>query len=55
MSKATASSRAKAVVRDVDLAKVGVDQLKENVQLEDKIAAQKAELDAQLAIKVDST
>ena len=53
-SKATSSSsraRARAVAREVDLAKLRVEQVKEKVQLEAKIAAQEAELDAQLAIK----
>ena len=52
--KATSSSsraRARAVAKEVDLAKLRVEQLKEKVQLEAKIAAQKAALNAQLAIK----
>ena len=54
ISKGTSSSsraRARALAREVDLAKLRVEQVKEKVKLEAKIAAQKAELDAQLAIK----
>ena len=54
ISKGTSSSsraRARAVAREVDLAKLRVAQVKEKAKLEAKIASQKAELDAQLAIK----
>ena len=54
ISKGTSFSsraRARAVAREVDLAKLRVEQVKEKVKLEAKIAAQKAELDAQMAIK----
>lgn len=39
------------VAREADLAKLKVEQLEEKVQIEAKIAAQKAKLDAQLTIK----
>ena len=54
ISKGTSSSsraHARAVAREVDLAKLRAEQVKEKVKLEAKIAAQKAELDAQLDIK----
>ena len=54
ISNGTSSSSkvlARAVAREVDLAKQRVEQLKEKVKLEAKIAPKKAELDAQLAIK----
>ena len=54
ISKGTSSSsraRARAVAREVDLAKLRVEQVKEKAKLEAKIAAQKAKLDAQMAIK----
>ena len=54
ISKGTSSSSracARAVAREVDLAKLRVEQVKEREKLEAKVAAQKAELDAQLAIK----
>ena len=54
ISKGASSSsrgRARAVAREVDVAKLRVEQVKEKVKLEAKIAAQKAALDARLAIK----
>ena len=44
-------ARARAVPREVDLCKLRVEQVKEKVKLEDEIAAQKDELDAQFSIK----